>query len=169
MGAIAELISQGGRQVARVRTGGHGDPWFSCVQWDRDASAQDIRFTAQEPDPKRLSWSPSEVTIDQKNDLKEPLYFILENQTGVDHEVAVHGLFEIMHEYSTTPRPGDYFTGPKIMNVLRPIHVLVKANSALKIPVATDGLIEDKDLGARYLFFCPRHKAAHIGGHIIVD
>jgi hypothetical protein len=135
------------------------------------ASAKDIRFIAQEPDPKtkKLSWNPSEVTIDQENDLKEPLYFILENPTGVDHEFAVHGLYEIIQEVSTTPRPGDYFTGPKAMNVMRPIHVRVKANSTLKIQVSDEGLIGDRDLGAKYLFFCPIHKDAHIGGHIIVD
>ena len=135
------------------------------------ASAKDIRFIAQQPDPKvkQLSWSPTEVTIDQKNDLNEPLYFILENPTGVDHEFAVHGLYETIEEYSTTPRFGQYFTGPKHTNVLRPIHVTIKAKSTLKIQVADEGLIGDRNLGAKYLFFCPIHKDAHIGGHIIVD
>src|SRR5215467_7904911 len=112
------------------------------------ASAKDIRFIAQEPDVKnkKMSWTPSEVTIDQKNDVKEPLYFILENPTGVDHEFAVHGLYEVIQEFFTTARPGDYFTGPKTTNVMRPIHVRIKANSTLKIQVAEEGLIGDRDL-----------------------
>src|SRR5262245_25042579 len=107
------------------------------------ASARDIRFIAQEPAPGRLIWTPSEVTIDQKNDLKEPLHFILENSTGFDHEFAVHGLYEIISEQFKSGRPGEYYTGPKTMNVLRPIHVLIKAKSTLKIAVSTQGLIEE--------------------------
>jgi len=132
-------------------------------------SAKDIRFTAQEPVPDKLSWTPSQVTIDQKNDLKEPLHFIFENSTNADHEFAVHGLFEEVSEVQTSPRFGEYYTGPKTVKFLRPIHVLVKAKKTLKISVADEGLIGDRNLGAKYLFFCPMHKEAHVGGQIIVD
>src|SRR5262245_40182140 len=81
------------------------------------ASAKDIRFIAQEPVPDQLSWTPSKVTIDQKNDLKEPLNFILENSTRVDHEFAIHGLYEEISEYQTSPRFGEYYTGPKTVKV----------------------------------------------------
>lgn len=141
---------------------------FACIGQPA-ASAKDIRFTAQEKAPGQPVWAPGHVTIDQKNDLKEPLYFVLENTTGTDHEFAIHGLYELIQEYSTTPRFGEYFTGPKTTNVLRPIHVQVKAKSTLKIAVSDEGLTAKGDLGAKYRFFCPLHKDAHIGGDIFVD
>ena len=58
-----------------------------------------------------------------------------ENPTGTDHDFAVHGLY-IVPEHVTGPFKSDYFTGPKTINVLRPINVLVKAKSTLKIAVA---------------------------------
>ena len=133
------------------------------------ASAKDIRFIAQEPAPDRAIWAPSAVLIDQENDLKEPLYFILENPTSTDHDFAVHGLFEIVPEHITGAFKSDYFTGPKTINVLRPINVVVKAKSTLKIAVASEGLIGNVHLGAKYRFFCPSHKDAHLGGAIFVD
>lgn len=133
------------------------------------ASAKDIRFIAQEPAPDRAIWTPSVVIIDQKNDLKEPLYFILENATGADHDFAVQGLYEIVPEHITGTLKSEYFTGPKTVNVLRPINVLVKAKSTLKIAVSTEGLIGERDMGAKYRFFCPTHKDVHLGGGIFVD
>jgi len=72
----------------------------------------------------------------------------LENPTGTDHDLAVHGLYAIL--------PGmrsDVFTGPFTANVLKPIHALIEAKSTVKIEVVTEGLIGDRDLGAKYLFF----------------
>jgi hypothetical protein len=133
------------------------------------ASAKDIRFIAQEAAPERAIWAPSAVMIDQKNDLKEPLFFILENPTGTDHDFAVNGLYEILPEKITSTLRADEFRGPYSLNVLKPIHVLVKAKSALKILVSNEGLAGDRDLGSKYLFFCPTHKDAHLGGVIFVD
>ena len=141
---------------------------FVCIG-NTTASAKDIRFIAQEPPPDRAIWAPSTVLIDQENDLKEPLYFILENPTATDHDFAVHGLYEIVPEHITGAFKSDYFTGPKTVNVLRPINVVVKAKSTLKIAVATEGLIGHTHLGAKYRFFCPTHKDAHLGGAIFVD
>jgi hypothetical protein len=109
------------------------------------------------------------VLIDQENDLKESLYFILENPTGTDHDFAVHGLYEIVPEHVTGAFKSDHFTGPKTVNVLRPIKVLVKAKSTLKIAVASEELIGDVHVGAKYCFFCPTHKDADLGGAIFVD
>jgi len=142
---------------------------FACIG-EETASAKDIRFIAQDRASGGPVWGPNEVvTIDQKNDLKEPLHFIFENSTNADHEFAVHGLFEEVSEVQTSPRFGEYYTGPKTVKFLRPIHVLVKAKKTLKISVADEGLIGDRNLGAKYLFFCPMHKEAHVGGQIIVD
>jgi hypothetical protein len=142
---------------------------FAGIGQGETASAKDIRFIAQEPATDRAMWQPGVVMIDQKNDLKEPLYFILENPTGTDHGFAVHGLYAILPEEITSGMKPDYYTGPKTANVLKPIHVLVKAKSTLKIKVSTEGLIGDKDLGAKYSFFCPIHKDLHLGGIIFVD
>lgn len=142
---------------------------FGMVGQGGIASAKDFRFIAQEPASDRAIWAPSVVLIDQEDDLKEPVYFILENPTGTDHEFAVHGLYEIVPEHITGPFKSDYFTGPKTINVLRPIHVLVKAKSTLKIAVSNEGLIGAIHLGAKYRFFCPSHKDAHLRGAIFVD
>jgi hypothetical protein len=141
---------------------------FVCIG-EGTASAKDFRFIAQEPAPDRAIWAPSAVLIDQENDLKEPVYFVLENPTGTDHDFAVHGLYEIVPEHITGAFKSDYFTGPKTIHVLRPINVLVKAKSTLKIAVAGEGLVGNEHLGAKYRFFCPSHKDAHLGGAIFVD
>ena len=82
--------------------------------------------------------------IDQKKDPKEPLYFILENPTGTDHDLAVHGLCAILPEQITSGMRSDIFTGPFTANVLKPIHVLIEAKSTVKIEVVTEGLIGDR-------------------------
>lgn len=133
------------------------------------ASAKDVRFIAREPAPDRAIWHPGAVMIDQKKDLKEALYFILENPTGTEHEFAVHGLYTILPEQITSGMRSDVFIGPFTDNVLKPIHVLVKAKSTVKIRVSTEGLIGDRDLGAKYPFFCPIHKDLHLGGVILVE
>ena len=91
--------------------------------------------------------------MDQKKDPKEPLYFILENPTGTDHDLAVHGLCAILPEQITSGMRSDVFTGPFTANVLKPIQVLIEAKSTVKIEVVTEDLIGDRDLGAKYPFF----------------
>jgi hypothetical protein len=78
-------------------------------------------------------------------------------------------LYAILPEEITSGMRSDYFTGPTTVDVLKRIHVLVKAKSTLKIHVSTEGLIDDKDLGAKYSFFCPMYKDLHLGGVILVD
>ena len=69
--------------------------------------------------------------MDQKKDPKEPLYFILENPTGTDHDLPS-------------------FTA----NVLKLIHALIEAKSTVKIRRSvTESLIGDRDLGAKYSVF----------------
>jgi hypothetical protein len=142
---------------------------LSGIGQGETASAKEIRFIASGVVQDRAIWLPGAVMIDQKKDLGEPLYFILENRTDTDHEFAIHGLFMILPEYMTKPMHSDIFTGPFTRNVMTPIRVLVKANSTEKIEVSHEGLNGPKDLGARYLFFCPLHKDAHLGGMIFVD
>jgi len=101
-------------------------------------------------------WVPSAIHIDQKQDLGEPLYFILENPTELDHEFAVHGLYMFLPEQKTR-------------NETMPIKVPVKAKSTVKIEVSPEGLNKPKDFGARYEFFCPLHMKQHPGGVIHVD
>lgn len=36
-------------------------------------------------------WLPTAVVIDQKEDLSEPIWFVIKNPTGIDHEFAVGG------------------------------------------------------------------------------
>lgn len=133
------------------------------------ASAKEIRFIAHEPVPDRAVWSPSAVKIDQKKDLNEPLYFILENPTGTDHDFAVHGLHAFLPDWKKSGGRYEDIGGQRVENVLVPIHVLVKAKSTVKIEVSPEGLIGDKNLGAKYSFFCPMHKDLHLGGVIFVD
>jgi len=101
-------------------------------------------------------WVPTAIHINQKQDLGEPLYFILENPTDTDHEFAVHGLYMF---------PPEQKTRDKTM----PIRVPVKAKSTVKIEVSPEGLNKPEDFGARYPFFCPLHRERHPGGVIFVD
>ena len=75
------------------------------------------------------------------------------NPTGTDRDFAVHGLY-IVPEHVTGPFKSDYFTGPKTINALRPINVLVKAKSTLKIAVARmlNIVIQFGDTGRRTAF-----------------
>ena len=59
--------------------------------------AKEIRFIVSDVGEgqgrsNRKVWAPGTVSIDQKADLGEPLYFVLENPTDTDHEFVVHGL-----------------------------------------------------------------------------
>lgn len=75
--------------------------WFAVLVFvvsvgivDGIASAKEFTFRAQQlggPSGKGEIWLPNSVVIDQKTDLGEPLYFILQNPTGEDHEFAVGG------------------------------------------------------------------------------
>lgn len=70
------------------------------------AEAKEFTFVAQELVKGKGAlemgeteiWLPTEVLIDQKEDLNEPLSFVLENPTGIDHEFAVAGLFMFFSE-----------------------------------------------------------------------
>ena len=103
-------------------------------------------------------WTPSEVLIDQKADLGEPLYFVLENPTGTVHEFVVHGLYRLLPDQKAPDQ-----------KTMVPIKVQVKANSTEKIEVSPEGLNQPKDFGAQYRFSCPVHREFHQGGVIRVD
>lgn len=133
------------------------------------ASAKEIRFIASGVAKDRAVWLPGVVIIDQKTDLGEPLYFVLENPTESDHEFAVHGLYTILPEQVTAGMTSDVFIGPFTRHVMVPIRVQVKAKSTVKVEVSPEGLSGPRDLGARYPFFCPVHKDLHLGGVIFVD
>jgi hypothetical protein len=55
------------------------------------AAAKDIRFIAFEMAKERAIWQPGAIVINQAADLKDPLYFVLENPTTTEHEFAVGG------------------------------------------------------------------------------
>jgi hypothetical protein len=116
-------------------------------------------------------WLPNTLIIDQKEDLNEPLWFVVKNPTGVDHEFAVAGLFMLVSEEAVIPEtkldPASGGLLPRSIPV--PIHLKVKAGETKKIQVSPRGLVGEKSLGARYQFFCPKHKDIRVSGYIYVD
>lgn len=116
-------------------------------------------------------WLPTAVVIDQKEDLNEPLWFVVKNPTGVDHEFAVAGLFMLLPEEDVIPEtkldPGSGGLLPRKIPV--PIHLKVKAGETTRIQVSPSELAGKKNLGARYQFFCPKHKDIRVSGFIYVD
>ncbi|MFO0701305.1 MAG: hypothetical protein U0236_18955 [Nitrospira sp.] len=116
-------------------------------------------------------WLPTAVVIDQKEDLNEPLWFVVKNPTGVDHEFAVAGLFMLVPEEEAIPEtkldPGSGGMLPRSIPV--PIHLKVKAGATKKVQISPRGLVGEKNLGARYQFFCPKHKDIRVSGFIYVD
>lgn len=63
--------------------------------------------------------------------------------------------------------PGS--AGPLPRNVPVPIHLTVKAGEMKKIQISPRVLVGEKNLGARYKFFCPKHKDIRVSGFIYVD
>ena len=116
-------------------------------------------------------WLPDAVIINQKEDLNEPLWFIVQNPTGIDHEFAVWGLYMLIPEEEAFPEikldPGSGGLLPKSIPV--PIQIKVKAGETRKIQISPRGLVGEKNLGARYQFFCPKHKDIRVSGFIFVD
>ncbi|NGZ11274.1 MAG: hypothetical protein CV088_18180 [Nitrospira sp. LK70] len=143
------------------------------------AQAKEFRFVAQELDKDKGSfemgeteiWLPNAVIIDQKEDLNEPLWFVLQNPTGVDHEFAVGGLFMLLPEEEVTPEirldPGS--GGLLARNIPVPLHIKVKAGETKRIQIAPHELVGENNLGSRYQFFCPKHKDIRVSGFIYVD
>lgn len=142
------------------------------------AGAKEFWFEAQElgkgKGPFEMGeteiWLPTAVVIDQKEDLKEPLWFVVKNPTGVDHEFAVGGLFMLLEEEAMpeiTLPPAEQGLLPR--SVPAPLHLKVKAGETKKIQVSSRGLVGEKNLGARYPFFCPKHKDIRVSGFIYVD
>jgi hypothetical protein len=116
-------------------------------------------------------WLPNAVIINQKEDLNEPLWFVVQNPTGIDHEFAVWGLYMLVPEEEAIP---DLKVDPSLggllpRNVPMPIHLKLKAGETKKIQVALRGLRGEKNLGARYPFFCPTHKDIRFSGYVYVD
>jgi len=116
-------------------------------------------------------WLPNSVIITQKEDLKEPLWFVIQNPTGIDHEFAVWGLYMLVPEEEAIPelKVDPSFGGLLPRNIPMPIHLKLKAGETKKIRVAPRGLDGEKNLGARYPFFCPKHKDIRISGYVYVD
>ena len=143
------------------------------------AGAKEFRFAAQELDKgKGVSemgeteiWLPTTVVIDQKEDLNEPLWFVVQNPTGIDHEFAVEGLSMLVSEEEAIPEikldPESGGLLPRSIPV--PLHIQVKAGETKKVQVALRGLVGEENLGARYQFFCPKHKDIRVSGFIYVD
>jgi hypothetical protein len=143
------------------------------------AEAKEFKFIAQELAKGKGAfeigeieiWLPNAVVIDQKEDLKEPLWFVLENPTGLDHEFSVGGLFMYpTKEMVPSIAEMDPITGQVLTeNMLVPIRVTVKAGETKKVRVAPVGLAGERSHGASYRFFCPKHKDIRVSGFIFVD
>lgn len=153
--------------------------WVGLLSLPEGAQAKEFWFEAQElgkgKGPFEMGeteiWLPTAVVIDQKEDLNEPLWFVIKNPTGIDHEFAVGGLFMLLPEEEAIPEtrldPGSGGLLPR--NVPVPIHITVKAGETKKIQISPRGLVGEKNLGARYQFFCPKHKDIRVSGFIYVD
>ena len=143
------------------------------------AEAKEFKFTAQELATGKGAfeigdieiWLPNAVVIDQKEDLKEPLWFVFENPTGVDHEFSVGGLFM----YATAEVVPSLLQMDPITrqvlenNMLVPIRIKIKAGETKKIRVALVGIAGERSHGASYRFFCPTHQDIRVSGFIFVD
>ncbi len=143
------------------------------------AGAKEIWFEAQElgkgTGPFEMGeteiWLPNAVILNQKEDLNEPLWFVVQNPTGIDHEFAVWGLFMLLPEEEAIPETtlNPEYGGLHARSIPVPIHLTVKAGETKKIQVAPRGLVGENNLGARYQFFCPKHKDIRVSGFIYVD
>lgn len=143
------------------------------------AQAKEFLFVAQELGKGKGAfemgeteiWLPNAVIINQKEDLNEPLWFIIQNPTGIDHEFAIWGLYMLVPEEEAIPesKVDPSFGGLLPRNIPMPIHLKLKAGETKKIQVAPRGLVGEKNLGARYPFFCPKHKDIRISGYVYVD
>ncbi len=137
--------------------------WFEAQELGKGKGAFDMGETE--------IWLPTSVLIDQKEDLNEPVWFVVQNPTGIDHEFAVWGLFMLLPEEEAIPETKlDPASGGLLArNIPVPLQVTVKAGDTKRIQVAPRGLIGEKNLGARYQFFCPKHKDIRVSGFIYVD
>lgn len=144
-----------------------------------EAHAKEFWFEAQELEKEKgvfeggetEIWLPPSVAIDQKEDLNEPLWFVVQNPTGIDHEFAVRGLFMLVPEEEAIPEikldPASAGLLPR--NIRLPLHIKVKSGETRRVQVAPRGLVGEENLGARYRFFCPKHKDIRISRFIYVD
>ena len=143
------------------------------------AGAKEFWFEAQEPGKGKGAfemgetevWLPTSVIINQKEDLTEPLWFVVKNPTGIDHEFAVWGLYMLVPEEEVFPemRVDPSFGGLLPRSIPVPIHLKLKAGEIKKIQISPRGIAGEKNLGARYPFFCPKHKAIRVSGFIYID
>jgi len=143
------------------------------------AEAKEFVFVAQELGKEKgvfemgetEIWLPSAVIINQKEDLNEPLWFIIQNPTGIDHEFAIWGLYMLVPEEEAIPelKVDPSYGGLLPRNIPMPIQIKLKAGETKKIQVSPRGLRGEKNLGARYPFFCPKHKDIRISGYVYVD
>jgi len=140
----------------------------------REALATEIRFVAQELGQGAI-WLPSTVVIDQKHDLREPLFFVIENPTHTEHEFAVNGLFQILPQSGEKGVLEKLFPGaeetyqPKGPYQMEPIRIKLPPGETKKIMIAPTGLDGPRNFGARYRYFCPIHEAKHVAGNLFVD
>jgi len=116
-------------------------------------------------------WLPNAVIINQKEDLNEPLWFVIQNPTGIDHEFAIWGLYMLVPEEEAFPelKVDPSYEGLLPRSIPMPIQLKLKAGETKKIQVSPRGLAGEKNLGARYPFFSPKHKDIRISGYVYVD
>ncbi len=131
------------------------------------ASAGEIQFLATSPGEGATIWEPTTVLIDQREDLKGGLVFVVKNLTKVEHAFAVQGLYELILTKET--EQVDVGVEVEKMNyTLKPIRLNVPAGQTKRIRVNTAELQGPHALGKRFRVFCPIHKDIHLGGSIYV-
>lgn len=137
--------------------------WFAAQELGKEKGVFEMEQTE--------IWLPTAVVIDQKEDLNEPLWFVVQNPTGIDHEFAAGGLFMLVPEEEAIPEvklnPESGGLLPRSIPV--PFHIKVKAGETKRVQVAPRGLVGEENLGARYQVFCPKHKDIRLSGFIYVD
>ncbi len=134
------------------------------------AAAGEVRFIAAPLAEGRAIWEPTVVLIDQNEDFKGGLVFVLDNPTKTEHSFAVHGLHEMVmtkEPIKTDPAAGE---SAMMSYTLRPIRVTVPPGETKRITVDTSPLDGHHGVGRHFKFYCPIHRDVHLGGSIyIVD
>ncbi|BFU94825.1 MAG: hypothetical protein NTNFB02_15470 [Nitrospira sp.] len=110
----------------------------------------EFHFVILDLENDAAAWSPREVIIHKRTDLKGGLIFILENPTSRTHVFEAPGLFEEIAEGTKTP-------------TVKPLRVYVAPGETVRVRVSTEQLKVEPETDASGTqtcpFFCPLHGA----------
>lgn len=131
------------------------------------ANAAELRFIVGELSKEGAIWHPNMVFIDSTLNLKEGLFFILENPTDKAHSFVVEGLFEeIPVKTKEVVEPG---VEVEVMTYqLKPIRVIIPPKQTQRIRVNTKPFEQPYAMGHHFKFHCHLHESVHLGGVIFV-